>query len=243
LVDKFLTLGWKTNDERFISCSTLFPFKIKKASKKDIPILHINYTAEQHAPHYSSNYSTFGHGAVEYLRFLKQYFDYLPDKIKKVVNLRSYPKDYPLLSLCYDQKKFLEKELCDVNYIESFKLTGETCKEQIARAKIVVIDAMYTAYLESLSMNVPTICFYDKKTRFLKDEYNDFYDDLIGAKILHSSPKSAAEHLIAVHENPHEWWNDLQTQKLKNRWLRGNLGKPEVLIDFLLKLSDHQPRS
>ena len=59
LVDKFLTLGWKTNDERFISCSTLFPFKIKKASKKDNPILHINYTAEQHAPHYSSNYSTF----------------------------------------------------------------------------------------------------------------------------------------------------------------------------------------
>lgn len=241
LIDKFLTLGWKRNDPRFISCGSLFPFKIKKVSKKNIPILHINYSAEQHAPHYSSVYSTFGYGAVKHLRFLKRYFEYLPMRIKKMVNFRSYPKDYALMSLCYDQKEVLKKQFHDLKIMEpKLSYVGETCKEQIARSKIVVIDGMYTAYLESLSMNVPTVCFYNKKTRFLKDEYNDFYDDLIDAKILHSSPKSAAEHIISVHENPYEWWNDPQTQKLKNRWLRRNLRKHEVLIDFLLKLTDNK---
>jgi len=33
--------------------------------------------------------------------------------------------------------------------------------------------------------------------------------------ILHNNPKSAAVHLMAIGDNPLEWWNDAETKKVR----------------------------
>ena len=104
-------------------------------------------------------------------------------------------------------------------------------------SNLVIVDFLSTSYLEALHMNIPTIAFWDPETMSLKDEYNDFFDDLVNAKILHTTSKSAADHLLKVYENPNEWWNDKHTQDLKDAWLSRNFGKPEILKNYLLNLA------
>ena len=137
----------------------------------------------------------------------------------------------------------MSEYLKDVTFVSSYIFKGPNSKEQMASSRLVVIDSISTAYIETLMMNIPTICFWDQKSRFLKEEYSDFCNDLVDAKILHTSAKSAAEHLTAVHENPNDWWNSPKTQKLKNKWLGKNFGKPSKLIDFLLDLNSNSNKS
>ena len=86
-------------------------------------------------------------------------------------------------------------------------------------------------------MNIPTICFWDPESMSLKPEYSDFFDDLISAKIIHTNPVKAAKHLENVYNNPQTWWQSKEVQNLKDRWLERNFGKPDVLINYLLELT------
>ena len=106
-------------------------------------------------------------------------------------------------------------------------------------ADLVVIDYLSTSYLESLHMNIPTVCFWDPETMSLKNEFSNFYDDLIEAEIIHTTPHSAARHVENIYDNPQIWWQSKKVQNLKNRWLKRNFGKPDVLINYLLKLSQN----
>ena len=121
--------------------------------------------------------------------------------------------------------------------MSSYKFKGETNKDQMASSSIVIIDFLSTSYLESLKMNIPTICFLDSESMYLSKKYYNFFNELVEAKIVHTTPESAAKHLIDVYENPSEWWNMSKTQDLKNRWLNKNFGNPDDMVEYLVKLS------
>ena len=72
----------------------------------------------------------------------------------------------------------------------------------------------------------------------LNPKYSDFFDDLISAKIIHTNPVNAARHLENIYNNPQTWWQTKEVQNLKDRWLKRNFGKPDVLINYLLELAE-----
>jgi len=239
LVDKYLTFGWQCEDAKFYAASSLFPFSISMRKTK-YDILYISYSIEEVMSFYCSNYSIQGDLGIKYLECVRKLFHNLDSKILQNINYRGYPKDYCVTGLRFDKEKFLEKYLKRVNMVSSFKNKGETCKEQIAQSNIVVVDFLSTAYLEALHMNVPTIVLWPPEIMSLDDKFSDFFDNLIDAKIMHTSPITAAEHLMDVYENPNLWWNEKKTQDLKDAWLSRNFGKPEILLNYLLDLAKSQ---
>ena len=86
-------------------------------------------------------------------------------------------------------------------------------------------------------MNVPTICFFDPTTMFLQEEHASFFDDLIDAKIIHTTPSSAASHFKNVCNKINDWWLAEEVQTLKDRWLKRNFGNKDDLTNYLLKIS------
>ena len=236
MVDLYMTFGWKSSSRKFLSLSSLYPFAIEKEDV-NYEILYVSYPAEQCRAIYSSSYSQAGYGAISHLNFVGNFFATLPVDILNRISYRGYPKDYFILGLRYDKEEMLDPYLQHVTFVSSSKTVGETCKQQMAASRLVVIDYLSTAYLESLMMNIPTICFWDAEVMCLKNEYSDFYDDLIEAKIIHTSPESASRHLLDVYEDPSIWWNDPSTQMLRKRWLSRNFGEPELLVNYLLGLS------
>ena len=239
-VDKYLTFGWKTDDPKFISTSSLFPYKIKMINKiQNINILYVSYPASYYFPIYCSAWSNSGFGGINHLKFTKSFFESLPRTIRNEISYRGYPKDYSIAQLNFDKEVILERCLKGVKFVSSSKFNGPSCKEQMLSSRIVIIDFLSTSYLESLHMNIPTICFWDPESMSLKPEYSDFFDDLISAKIIHTNPVKAAKHLENVYNNPQTWWQSKEVQNLKDRWLERNFGKPDVLINYLLELTQN----
>lgn len=237
VVDEYLTLGWSQNEQKFIKSGSLFPFKIPLREKK-YKILYVSYPAEQVRAIYSTNYGQAGWSAICHLKFVKQFYEALPEEILSLINYRQYPKDYFLLGLRYDKENFLYDHLKYVTLVPSDKNIGETCKEQMASSKLVVIDYLSTAYLESLLMDIPTICFWDRESMGLNSDHLDFFENLIEAKIIHISPKSAVLHLLQVYEDPLTWWNNNEVIKLKRDWIKRNIGAPQLLVDHLLNMAN-----
>ena len=236
LVDKYLTLGWDNKNTKFLKLASLFSFKTPSLSKK-YKILYVSYPAENRKTYYSSSYNNEGAGAIKHLDFVKNFFKIIPSSILNNFYYRSYPKDYFILGMRYDKELILQHYLKHTKILPSFKTKGVSCKEQMGASSLVIIDDLSTAYLEALKSNIPTICFWDPDSMYLKNEFQNFFDDLIEAKIIHTTPLSAAEHLKHVHENPSEWWNNIKTQELKDRWLKRNFGDPKIMLDYLISLT------
>ena len=131
----------------------------------------------------------------------------------------------------------LSEELKHMDQVSCFKKKGETCKQQMASAALVVVDYLSTAYLEALLMDIPCICFFDPQSMCLNSDHVDFYEDLIKAKILHTCPNSASKHLLEVYRDPLLWWHRPDVREMKSRWLERNLGDAEILLADLLSLT------
>ncbi|MDA7704710.1 LIC12162 family protein [Candidatus Pelagibacter sp.] len=239
LVDKYLTFGWDNEDPKFVKLASLFPFT-KEIKKKKFDILYISNPARYRRTFYSSSYGHSGDGAIKQLKFVSTFFKKLSPELLKKISYREYPKDYSYQSLSYDKELILKDDLKDIKKLSSYRFQGETCKDQMASSSIVIIDFLSTSYLESLKMNIPTICFLDSESMFLSNKYSNFFKDLLEAKIIHLTPMSASEHLKKIHSNPLQWWNSPNTQNLKNHWLNNNFGNPDTMVKYLLELSEYK---
>lgn len=236
LVDEYLTVGWESRHQNVISMSSLFPFsEPSKLTKYDI--LYVSYPFEEILTLYTSFYSHQNIFGEKSLSFVYEFFETLPTKVLQKISYRGYPKDYFLTGLRYNKEEVLSSFLKNVSFVSSFKNKGETCKQQMSASKLVIIDNLSTAYLESLFMNKPTICFCDFNSVYLEEGHQEFFDKLIKAKILHTDARSASEHLLSVYSDVNEWWLDDKTQNLKNEWLKGIFGEENKLKDYLITLA------
>jgi len=80
-------------------------------------------------------------------------------------------------------------------------------------SKIVVSTSLSTSYLETLSMNIPTVIVTNFELEPVRPESKKYLDLLIDSKILHLKPNTAIAHLNSIYDNIENWWFD---QKLQN---------------------------
>ena len=239
-IDKYLTFGWNSSDAKIVSTSSLFTFKEKpKSNNISYDILYVSYPVELYFSHYCSAWANCGYAGIANLNFVHSFFRLINPFLKQKITYRGYPLDCKKTFHNFNKESILQKSLEGVSFTPSFQFKGLNCRQQMSLSRIVVIDFLSTTYLEALHMNIPTICFWDSKFMTLKSEYHDYFDELIEAKIFHTTPESAAKHLNDIYNSPDKWWNSSTVQNLKNRWLNKNFDKPDVLINYLLKLSQN----
>ena len=236
LVDQYLTMGWISKNPKFLSAGSLFPFKYKRTTTTKYKYLYVSYPIIETKTFYTSFYSNSDCSGYLHLLFVKKFFSLLGSQIS-AISYRGYPKDYNVKISILDKEYFLKDFLNQMKIVSSFKFKGPSCREQIASSELVIIDRPSTAYLEALHMNVPTICFFDPTTMFLQEEHASFFDDLIDAKIIHTTPSSAAIHFKNVCNKINDWWLAEEVQTLKDRWLKRNFGNKDDLTNYLLKIS------
>lgn len=80
---------------------------------------------------------------------------------------------------------------------------------------IHVCNYLASSWLETLAANLPTICFYDAKAYAFRTSAKRHVDALERVGILHHSPESAAEKLIAIRERTQDWWESDEVQKAR----------------------------
>jgi putative transferase (TIGR04331 family) len=239
LVDHFLTMGWCDNSiPNLVKGASLFPFAIENTFKKQYQLLYVSNSPEARMYHYGGLYGTMGINALKHLERSKIFLGNLGSDNLKKASYRGHPKAYTSTRLVYDYENYCEEYLSQMTIVTPFNKESETCKKQMCKSRLVVVDNVSTVYLEAMSMNIPIVCFWNSETYYLEDHYSEFFQPLINVGICQTDPVKAAQFVDKIIDNPEKWWFSDETQDGKNNFLNSNMGKPEVMIDYLLSLSN-----
>ena len=151
-------------------------------------------------PRYSYHlYSTIV--ASQYLDYLNDQFlfvDALPKSIQNELTVRLYHNDYG-----WDQKNRWKDRCSNIKLDPGEK----SIKKLIARSRLCVSTYNATTYLESFTMNIPTVIFWKPNHWELRDSAQPFYDQLMAVGIFHETPQSAASHIASIWNDIDNWWS------------------------------------
>lgn len=90
--------------------------------------------------------------------------------------------------------------------------------DQLATAKLMILDNPSTALLYTLAFNTPTILFWDKNHWQFREEAVNYLDELEDAGIYYSNPEDAARMVNKISDDPGSWWNNKIIQEIRERF-------------------------
>jgi putative transferase (TIGR04331 family) len=236
LVDEFATLGWHAQgDPRIVASGSLFGWRAPERTEPHGGIVLVSSLPQVRAPEISACYGEAGPVNVpRYFDFLETFLCGLADDTLAELIVRAYPTGYPRTLQAWDFKYRLEESLAKVKEVND---SEGGAKALIGGARLVVLDYFSTSSIEALSMNVPTVVLWNPRTRYLLDEYSDFFAPLRRAGICQADPGGAARFIEQIKTYPGGWWHDPGTKAAREEFLAKNFGKPSVLIRRILKLA------
>ena len=87
-----------------------------------------------------------------------------------------------------------------------------------SRAQLVVHNYLGTSWLETLAMNIPTICFFDPTIYVPREAARPYVDSLTRVGILHHSGHDAARFVNSLNGDPSGWWNSSEVQEARREF-------------------------
>ena len=240
LVDKFVTLGWHKNGIRnLVPGSSYYDWRSNFKSKYKYGILFVTGPPSVKTPEFSSSYGDFGSfNSYSHLNFSKDFFSNLGVEILSCLTYKSYPLEnlsgyhlkYPMIS--YDKEYYLDKY---IRYcIKSTEINLMPAKRLMAESKLVVVDYLSTAYIESFIMNYPTIVLWNSNIYSLNKDHKEFYDELVCAGIVYTDPVEAAKFIEKIYKNPNSWWMSKRVQKAKDKFIHSNIKNNKSLFNIIV---------
>jgi len=205
--DQYLTWGWKN---KAISKVTPFGiirpqikfFKKKKTNKLTIIIPAMTVFEEKIESHIS---------LIKNKKFIFEPVFKILDNLdsglkKKNILLRFYNRNFGCNEFEIFNKKYpsINKDKMEMKFD---KLLSET--------KIFLSPYLGTGYLETLSLNIPTIVFNSKDNSYLiRDDAKEHYENLKKVKIFFDDEKQLANHINNVWNDVDSWWKGHDVQKI-----------------------------
>ena len=87
------------------------------------------------------------------------------------------------------------------------------------RAALVIHNYLGTSWLETLAMNVPTVCFYDPAMYSPREAARPYIDVLARVGVIHHSGAQAARFVNQLKGNPSVWWNSAEVQEAREAFV------------------------
>ncbi|NQT26843.1 transferase [candidate division KSB1 bacterium] len=159
---------------------------------------------EVHVSHLNDpndSYYEFGLYQEDQFRFVES----LPKHIHRELIVRLYPSF--MRRNWFDEQRWKDRS-------SNTKLeTGVTSiKKLTAQSRLVVHSYDSTGILETLSLNIPTMCFWRNGLNHLLPNAKPYYELLRGAGILHDTPEHTAEFIASNWDRIGEWWGSEKVQ-------------------------------
>ena len=130
---------------------------------------------------------------------IKELINNLDDSLKKFCYLKLYP---------HNDEKFKKKIFNEILNEKINILPIQTSKKNIYKeSKIIVQSGDTSAFLETLSANIPTIT-YIKNFDLVRDSAVDDYEKLKKVGIIFDNPVNLAKHINENYKNINKWWDN-----------------------------------
>ena len=95
---------------------------------------------------------------------------------------------------------------------------GDAIKDLIAESRIVIHSYDSTGILETLSLNIPTLAFWQNGFAHLRDTAKPYYQLLVDAGIVHLTPESVANKVNEVWDDVDGWWRQSKVQDARKHF-------------------------
>lgn len=88
--------------------------------------------------------------------------------------------------------------------------------KRYAQSRLVVHNYLGASWLETLALNIPTVCFFDPNTYEFRRAAKPYIEDLERVGILHHSGKEAAHFVCDTWKDIETWWQQPDVQKARS---------------------------
>ncbi len=200
--NSFFSWGWKnslSNVKPIPSGKLIKNIKITPNIKGQVLSLLMDL------PRYSQHLFASPIGASGMNRYMKDQFVFveeLNEEVKKILLIRPYLHNYG-----DDQIKKIHKKFPKIKIS-----LNNTFYDQLKNSRIYVGTYNSTTFLETISINFPTIIFWQEGEWELNEYAKIFFSKLKKTGIFYSDPKLAANFLNNNMDNITEWWDDKNLQ-------------------------------
>ena len=205
--DNIVTWGYSEKNNYF---KPLYNFIIKKNKfsffSKSNKILFIQYSTPRFSTILNSTYA-----GPQHAYYIDEQLVFLNNLNKNVLDnivIRPYHFDFGWKNIERFQNVYPNIKIDNIsNIYNSFKNT-----------KLVVSTLNGTSFLESLSLNLPTIIFFNKNYDQINNNAKSYFKVLEEAGIFFSNPELASIHINKIFNNIDMWWKSHLVQAAVNHF-------------------------
>ncbi len=202
--DRFYTWGWGGNQHGSVQPLSAPNFRLGRQKKQYILLNCVAYPLHVLRVHFQpmpGRIESLVGDTVSFTTNLKNSLDLL---------VRPYFQDYGI---------GMEQAIRTASPIVQFDEERPNSLTRFAQSKLVVHNYLGTSYLETLYLNVPTICFYDPEIYDFRKEAKPLIQALENAGVIHRSGASAAFFVNKMDGNIDVWWESNHVQSARRMFV------------------------
>lgn len=151
------------------------------------------------------------------------FVDALPAKLRDKILVRLYPSDYG-----WEQKERWKDRHPNIKFDNSRSILKST-KE----SRLFIGTYAATTYIDTLTLNFPTVMFWNPCLWEIKEEARAVFVLLKNAGIFHETPQSAANHISEIWDNISGWWESDIVQNARRSFCAEFSSMPVDLMSTL----------
>jgi len=202
VADRFCTLGWRGDSPKQLPLATPLPVSRRRRAKKNNQILLtcVHYPKQVYRVHFQpmpGTIETMIADTVAFVRGIRGQADLL---------VRPLPNDYGWGTV------ELLRQANPAIRLDDLRTIG---LNSYIRSALVVHSYLGTSWLETLALNIPTVCFYDPRTYAFRDAVQPFIDKLETVGVLHRDGAAAAQFVSSIMSDPQVWWQKPEVQEAR----------------------------
>ena len=161
----------------------------------------------------------------------RQWLDYFNDQctfvetltapIREALTVRLYSQDYGWDQVSRWRDRFphlrLNEDRCNIS-------------DLVRQSRLYISTYNATTYLESFTMNVPTVIYWNPNHWELRDSAIPYFEDLKRVGIFHETPESAARHVAAIWDDVDAWWTSPAVREVLEHFKQRYCHLPDDLV-------------
>jgi putative transferase (TIGR04331 family) len=155
---------------------------------------------------------------TDQFRFVEQ----LPPAIQQALTVRLYPQDGGWDQYARWRDRFPTLRL---------DLGGSNILDEIRQSRLYISTYNATTFLESFTMNVPTVIYWNPQHWELRESSRPYFDALKKVGVFHETPESAAKHIATIWGDVAAWWNSPGVQEVLGNFKTHYCHLPDNLLD------------
>lgn len=224
IADRFLTWGWSAPESSKVTPIGNFKGFAKRV---DADTEGIALLVEMALPRYSYHMYSVPVAAGQWLSYFDEQCRFvlaLPAELRAQLLVRLYAHDYGL-----GQRQRWQDRFPDVQLDSGV----QPMDRLIAKARIYISTYNATTFLETLSLNFPTIIFWNPKHWELRDTASPYLEKLKSVGIYHDTPERAAQQMAAVWHDVTGWWQSAEVQAARQVFCERYARIPDQTLDVM----------